>query len=575
VSGPGNVEFLSGPVNIAGDYDLGGSTNVTGGTPSFNAALATTAFSTVASGNLGGTGVLSVTNTMDWTGGTQSGTGSTNIAPGATLNLAGVASTKTLSQRTINNYGTTATGSSGVGSLALSNAATFNNRQGAIFHFQNNDTVVAGTGAVSTFNNQGTVTKSLDGGQATLGTGNMQVLNTGTVSVLTGILNIGPNYTQSAGGLTILNGGNINTTGTMLIGGGTLSGSGIITGSVTNSGLVTPGDSPTSGQLRITGTYRQNAGGTLNVEIGGREVESEYDRLAVSGAATLSGTLNISMTNGFMPVPGDSFALVTYGTRVGSFTFISGLNLGNGRVLSPIYNPTNFTVLLPGGPTMTPTPGGTPPATPVPTACSITFTDVDPTNTFYPFVRCLACRNIISGYADGTFRPGNDVTRGQLSKIVSNAANWTEPVTGWSFQDVPPGSTFYDFVERMSSRGVISGYACGGAGEPCVAPENRPYFRSGANATRGQISKIVANAAGYIDDPGPQLFEDVTITSTFYPFIQRLANRGIMGGYQCGGVGEPCIPPTNRPYFRAGNNATRGQVSKIVANTFYPGCQTP
>ena len=33
--------------------------------------------------------------------------------------------------------------------------------------------------------------------------------------------------------------------------------------------------------------------------------------------------------------------------------------------------------------------------------------------------------------------------------------------------------------------------------------------------------------------------------------------------------------PQNRPYFRWTANATRGQIAKIAAQTFYPGCQTP
>jgi hypothetical protein len=61
--------------------------------------------------------------------------------------------------------------------------------------------------------------------------------------------------------------------------------------------------------------------------------------------------------------------------------------------------------------------------------------------------------------------------------------------------------------------------------------------------------------------------------STFYDFIQRLANRGVISGYPCGGPGEPCNMPDNRPYFRPGNLTTRGQTAKLVANTFYPGCQ--
>jgi hypothetical protein len=193
----------------------------------------------------------------------------------------------------------------------------------------------------------------------------------------------------------------------------------------------------------------------------------------------------------------------------------------------------------------------------------------------------MACRGIINGYASGCgsgnpcFRPGNNVTRGQLAKIVSNAAGFSEPPLSQNFEDVPPGSTFYDFVWRLYDRSIIGGYACGGAGEPCVPPENRPYFRPNNNATRGQISKIVTAAANLPMPPPEQTFEDVAMGSTFWEYIEALAHTGAINGYPCGGAGEPCVPPENRPYFRPNSNATRGQTSKIVANTFFPGCNTP
>jgi hypothetical protein len=201
-----------------------------------------------------------------------------------------------------------------------------------------------------------------------------------------------------------------------------------------------------------------------------------------------------------------------------------------------------------------------------------TFSDVPSNHTFFPYVYCMSCRGIISGYADGTFRPNNDVTRGQLSKIVSNSAGFSEPPGAPMFEDVPPGSTFYDWVNRLARRGHIGGYACGGEWEPC-GPSGLPYFRPNLNATRGQISKIVSNAAGFTEPISGQTFEDVPTTNPFYEWIERLTSRGVMSGYPCGGEGEPCAPG-NRPYFRAQNNATRGQTSKIVANTFFPRCQT-
>lgn len=114
----------------------------------------------------------------------------------------------------------------------------------------------------------------------------------------------------------------------------------------------------------------------------------------------------------------------------------------------------------------------------------------------------------------------------------------------------------------------MGGYPCGGAGEPCV--NNRPYFRPNTNATRAQTSKIVSNAAGFAETQTIQTFQDVPPSNQFYQFIQRLASRNIMSGYPCGGAGEPCV--NNRPYFRPTNNVTRGQASKIVSNTFFPGC---
>jgi hypothetical protein len=201
------------------------------------------------------------------------------------------------------------------------------------------------------------------------------------------------------------------------------------------------------------------------------------------------------------------------------------------------------------------------------------YFDVPTSSPFYPYIECMAGRSIIGGYLDNTFRPNAEVTRGQLSKIVSNSAGFNEDPGPQIFEDVPPGSTFYDWVQRLATRGYIGGYPCGGEVESC-GHDNLPYFRPNGTATRGQISKIVSNAAGYSDTSPDQTFEDVPPSNPFYLWIERLASRGIMSGYPCGGEGEPCWPGS-KPYFRWGSNATRGQTSKIVANTFFPNCQTP
>lgn len=198
------------------------------------------------------------------------------------------------------------------------------------------------------------------------------------------------------------------------------------------------------------------------------------------------------------------------------------------------------------------------------------FADVAPSNTFYPYIVCLADRSVLGGYPDGTFRPGNQVTRGQLAKIIANSAGFNETPTGQTFADVAPGSTFYDYVERIASRGIIGGYPCGGPGEPCTTG-NKPYFRPGDNASRGQIAKIVAGAANLTGTPTRQTFADVPTNHTFYSFVEQLSANGAMSGYACGGTGEAC-DSQNRPYFRPNVKTTRGQIAKIVSMSFFPEC---
>jgi hypothetical protein len=210
------------------------------------------------------------------------------------------------------------------------------------------------------------------------------------------------------------------------------------------------------------------------------------------------------------------------------------------------------------------------------------YADVQPADTFHSYIEYMTCLGIMVGYPCGApgescdiydrpyFRANANITRGQISKIVSNAAGFQEPVSGQTYEDVTPSNSFYLFVERLTARGIVSGYPCGGPGELC-GPGNRPYFRPNTPTTRGQISKIVSNAAGFQEPVSGQTYEDVGSGHVFYEFIERLTSRGVMSGYACGLPGEPC-GPGNRPYFRPSAVATRGQTSKIVANTFFPGC---
>jgi uncharacterized repeat protein (TIGR01451 family) len=154
--------------------------------------------------------------------------------------------------------------------------------------------------------------------------------NTGTVAIAAGRT------------LTVSGGGSFTNAS-----GGTLSGSGILNVSAatfTNAGTVNPGGSP--GILTVTGAFPQTASGAVNIELGGTTAGSGYDQLNVSGLATLAGTLNVSLINGFTPSLGQSFKVVGYGSRTGTFTTLTGLDLGGGLRLDPSYGATGLTLTV-------------------------------------------------------------------------------------------------------------------------------------------------------------------------------------------------------------------------------------
>jgi beta propeller repeat protein len=177
--------------------------------------------------------------------------------------------------------------------------------------------------------------------------------------------------------------------------------------------------------------------------------------------------------------------------------------------------------------------------------CYTEYSDVNTGDYFYEPVQFLACSQVVSGYGDGTFRPYNLTTRGQLAKIVVLSAGFDIVAPGpQHFSDVPPGSPFYLYIETAYQNNLISGYGDG-------------TFRPNAQVTRAQLSKIVVLSQGWaINTTGGPHFTDVPASDPFYDVIETAYNKGIISGY-------------SDHTFRAGAPATRGQIAKIVYLALY------
>ena len=203
---------------------------------------------------------------------------------------------------------------------------------------------------------------------------------------------------------------------------------------------------------------------------------------------------------------------------------------------------TETETAVPGTPTVTPT------------ECVMNFSDVHTTDYFYNDVHCVYCLGAVSGYADGTFRPYNNTTRGQMTKIIVIALQIpiVTPTGTPTFNDVPANSPFYPWIETSVANQIVSGYNCGDPGEPCPGL----YFRPNNNVTRGQLSKIAVVAAVHVFgwdllNPVTPTFVDVPRDNPFYEYIETAYCHGVISGYA-------------DSTFRPGFYAIRAQIAKIV-----------
>jgi hypothetical protein len=156
--------------------------------------------------------------------------------------------------------------------------------------------------------------------------------NSGSIHIAQGGINVGGLFVQTGGSARL--GTNFTTSSAVRIEGGTLDGQGNMAATLFNNGSSSPGASPGL----ITGTSLTNtAAGVLRFEIGGTSAGTNYDQFRLSGPAILDGTADLSLANGFVPVPGNTFTGIVCSARSGTF---SNLTFSGGYAFTVLYTPT-------------------------------------------------------------------------------------------------------------------------------------------------------------------------------------------------------------------------------------------
>ncbi|MEO7678330.1 MAG: hypothetical protein ABIV39_16355, partial [Verrucomicrobiota bacterium] len=163
------VDWTAGTFTVSsGTLSGSGLYKVSGGTLALNTDLDVQNLDLIAT--LDGSGRLTVSNVLNWTAGTMSGSGRTIIAPGATNYINNLSSTVFLSTRTLENAGTILWTGTDAFNLQCG-GAVITNRAGALFEVRNNASFYPFPGNAR-FDNAGTLRKTTGIGTTTFAVNN-------------------------------------------------------------------------------------------------------------------------------------------------------------------------------------------------------------------------------------------------------------------------------------------------------------------------------------------------------------------------------------------------------------------
>lgn len=173
-------------------------------------------------------------------------------------------------------------------------------------------------------------------------------------------------------------------------------------------------------------------------------------------------------------------------------------------------------------------------------AATSPFKDIDQYSSHYDNILKLHSQGAISGFADNTFRPNQNVTRGQAAKMLATVLKLDlKNVQDPYYKDVPKGSEYYKYVAALQNAGIMSGYSNG-------------TFMPNEVITRGQLAKMLVLGFKFeVASNYNHSFQDVNSQTSNAIYIQTLVDLKVTDG---------TTPVTFSPF----NPVTRGQIASFI-----------
>ncbi|MEX0660095.1 MAG: S-layer homology domain-containing protein [Egibacteraceae bacterium] len=161
-------------------------------------------------------------------------------------------------------------------------------------------------------------------------------------------------------------------------------------------------------------------------------------------------------------------------------------------------------------------------------------------------ILAVATAGITTGFPDGTFRPQDPVTRGQMAAFLQRALELPSGAGGGQFSDVG-GHTHEEAIAAVAAAEIAAGFPDG-------------TYRPQQPVSRDQMASFLQRA---LDLPpgGPHPFTDVA-GNPHEPAIAAVAQEGIASGFPDG-------------TYRPRQQVTRGQMAAFLARALDMDTPTP
>ena len=136
---------------------------------------------------------------------------------------------------------------------------------------------------------------------------------------------------------------------------------------------------------------------------------------------------------------------------------------------------------------------------------------------------------MVSGFLDGTFGPGQTVSRQQFAKMIVLALDVDPlPAEQCPFDDVEAGWPYIarGYVATAAAEGITKGVT--------TTPSGGRVFDPYASITHQQLISMVVRAAGLVDPPagyGPGFFSAQFYSSEHYLNARKAAYAGLLDGF--------------------------------------------